>query len=192
MYTLFLLCLFTTLYTWFYSYHNNNHDHRYYFNSYTSRLNICAGTAVRFEPSETKTVSLVPISGNKIISGGNNIVRNALQQSVRLDDTEPVTKKQKTDLISISIGQPPPGFTDILSSLGFCHQTQQIQQSSTRSTMTRESYAQTFGPTVGDRVRLGDTNLIIEIERDYCAGLNGENYGDEVKYVDFVILFSRL
>jgi urease beta subunit len=37
------------------------------------RLNIPAGTAVRFEPGETKTVTLVAIAGNKIIRGGNNL-----------------------------------------------------------------------------------------------------------------------
>jgi urease subunit gamma/beta len=36
------------------------------------RLDIPAGTAVRFEPGETKTVTLVEIAGNRIITGGNN------------------------------------------------------------------------------------------------------------------------
>ncbi|NJR63085.1 MAG: urease subunit alpha [Cyanobacteria bacterium CRU_2_1] len=42
--------------------------------------------------------------------------------------------------------------------------------------MDRRAYAETFGPTVGDRVRLADTNLIIEVEQDYTT------YGDEVKF----------
>lgn len=42
--------------------------------------------------------------------------------------------------------------------------------------MDRSSYAQMFGPTVGDRVRLGDTELWIEVEKDYTT------YGDEVKF----------
>ncbi|HWN97014.1 MAG TPA: urease subunit beta, partial [Methylomirabilota bacterium] len=37
------------------------------------RLDIPAGTAVRFEPGETKTVKLVEIAGNKVIRGGNNL-----------------------------------------------------------------------------------------------------------------------
>jgi urease subunit gamma/beta len=41
--------------------------------AYGMRLNIPAGTAVRFEPGETKTVTLVEIAGNKIIRGGNNV-----------------------------------------------------------------------------------------------------------------------
>jgi len=42
--------------------------------------------------------------------------------------------------------------------------------------MDRRAYAETFGPTVGDRVRLADTELLIEVERDYTT------YGDEVKF----------
>jgi len=42
--------------------------------------------------------------------------------------------------------------------------------------MNRRAYAETFGPTVGDRVRLADTDLIIEVEQDYTT------YGDEVKF----------
>jgi urease subunit alpha len=42
--------------------------------------------------------------------------------------------------------------------------------------MNRRAYAETFGPTAGDRVRLADTELIIEVEQDYTT------YGDEVKF----------
>ncbi|HUA67958.1 MAG TPA: urease subunit beta [Candidatus Saccharimonadales bacterium] len=41
--------------------------------AYGKRLDIPAGTAVRFEPGETKTVKLVEIAGKKIIRGGNNL-----------------------------------------------------------------------------------------------------------------------
>ncbi len=41
--------------------------------AYGRRLDIPAGTAVRFEPGETKTVKLVEIAGKKIIRGGNNL-----------------------------------------------------------------------------------------------------------------------
>jgi urease subunit alpha len=40
----------------------------------------------------------------------------------------------------------------------------------------RRAYAEMFGPTTGDRVRLGDTELMIEIEHDYAI------YGEEVKF----------
>src|SRR5579859_3003088 len=41
--------------------------------AYGKRLDIPAGTAVRFEPGETKTVRLVAIAGKKVIRGGNNL-----------------------------------------------------------------------------------------------------------------------
>ena len=42
--------------------------------------------------------------------------------------------------------------------------------------MNRRAYAETFGPTTGDRVRLADTELFIEVEKDFTT------YGDEVKF----------
>jgi urease subunit alpha len=42
--------------------------------------------------------------------------------------------------------------------------------------MSRAAYAQMFGPTVGDRLRLADTDLIIEVEKDFTT------YGEEVKF----------
>jgi urease subunit alpha len=46
--------------------------------------------------------------------------------------------------------------------------------------MTRRQYAEMFGPTVGDQVRLADTELFIEVERDLVAEAGA--YGDEVKF----------
>jgi urease subunit alpha len=42
--------------------------------------------------------------------------------------------------------------------------------------MNRRAYADTYGPTVGDRIRLADTELIIEVEQDFTS------YGEEVKF----------
>ena len=42
--------------------------------------------------------------------------------------------------------------------------------------ITRRAYAEMFGPTAGDRVRLADTNLVVEVERDLTV------YGEEVKF----------
>jgi urease subunit alpha len=47
-------------------------------------------------------------------------------------------------------------------------------------TIGRRAYAEMFGPTVGDRVRLADTGLVIEVERDYTLAAGG--YGEEVKF----------
>ncbi|MEL7258025.1 MAG: urease subunit alpha, partial [Pseudomonadota bacterium] len=61
------------------------------------------------------------------------------------------------------------------------------------ATIKRSDYAAMFGPTTGDKLRLADTDLIIEVERDLTAlnvgaaatGGTGENaaiYGEEVKF----------
>ncbi|TYQ21302.1 UNVERIFIED_ORG: urease subunit alpha [Zoogloea ramigera] len=44
------------------------------------------------------------------------------------------------------------------------------------ATISRRAYSEMFGPTVGDRIRLADTELFIEIEHDYAI------YGEEVKF----------
>ncbi|MEX8508044.1 MAG: urease subunit alpha [Leptothrix ochracea] len=48
------------------------------------------------------------------------------------------------------------------------------------ATLGKRAYAEMFGPTVGDRLRLADTNLIIEVEADYTLRAGG--YGEEVKF----------
>ena len=44
----------------------------------------------------------------------------------------------------------------------------------------RRAYAEIFGPTVGDRVRLADTDIVVEVEADYTLRAGG--YGEEVKF----------
>merc|ERR550539_555284 len=164
------------------------------------RLNICSGTAVRFEPSETKTVTLVPIGGNKIISGGNNLVRQEILDvhGDKAGSSQPTTSSSSFGFCppstttgvdssgGISIGNPSDGFIQRLSALGFCHEDSSNNGTELSFadpvTMPRKTYAGTFGPTTGDRVRLGDTSLVIEVEYDLCAGNDSMNYGDEVKF----------
>ena len=151
------------------------------------RLNICSGTAVRFEPSETKTVNLIPIGGSKFISGGNNLVLNyETNVGASLASCLPTTSTSGSVTVGkgipVDIGNPPPDFVDKLLSMGFRHKDQSTVPVAKPVEMSRETYAQTFGPTKGDRIRLGDTCLVVEIEKDLCAGDSGENYGDEVKF----------
>src|ERR1700746_1814400 len=42
--------------------------------------------------------------------------------------------------------------------------------------MNRAAYAQMFGPTVGDKIRLADTDIVIEVEKDY------KTFGEEVNF----------
>ena len=59
--------------------------------AYGRRLDIPAGTAVRFEPGETKTVRLVEIAGRRIVRGGNNLVNGKVSAARR----EAVLKRVK-------------------------------------------------------------------------------------------------
>lgn len=121
--------------------------------AYGYRLNITAGTAVRFEPGESKTVTLVEIGGLKVICGGNSIASGPVDMS-RVD----------TILSKLAEG-------------GFAHLPAPVQlEEPAAYTLDRAAYASTFGPTTGDMVRLGDTDLWIMVEKDYTV------YGDECKF----------
>jgi urease subunit alpha len=48
------------------------------------------------------------------------------------------------------------------------------------ATIGKRAYAEMFGPTVGDRVRLADTDLLIEVEKDFTLLAGG--YGEEAKF----------
>ncbi|KAL2039198.1 hypothetical protein N7G274_007866 [Stereocaulon virgatum] len=117
-------------------------------------LDIAAGTSVRFEPGDTKTVICVEIGGKRIIRGGNNIASGPVDSS-RVDEI--MEKLQKGGFAHVP---DPAGDGAHLDSF----------------TMTREGYIGMFGPTVGDVVRLGATDLWIKVEKDYTV------YGDECSF----------
>jgi len=48
------------------------------------------------------------------------------------------------------------------------------------ATLSRSAYADMFGPTVGDRIRLADTGLVVEVEKDFTLAAGG--YGEESKF----------
>ena len=54
------------------------------------------------------------------------------------------------------------------------------------TTITRAAYAAMYGPTTGDRVALGDTGLVVEVERDLTS------YGDECKFGGGKVLRDRM
>jgi hypothetical protein len=138
---------------------------------------------------------MVPISGNRIICGGNKLVQNAMQEALSDDTPVNMIKRAAAGFCpppmsgggsakpgGITIGEPPEGFIEKLQVLGFKHKEEETIVAGEPVTMPRSTYARTFGPTVGDRVRLGDTDLVIEVEKDLCSGLKGRNYGEEVKF----------
>jgi urease alpha subunit len=99
------------------------------------RLNIAAGTAVRFEPGQTREITLVPVAGERVIYGFNAKVSGKLPAAPA----------------ATSGGNAP-------------------------ARISRSAYAGMYGPTVGDKVRLADTELFIEVESDRTR------YGEEVKF----------
>ena len=64
--------------------------------AYGLRLNIAAGTAVRFEPGEAKEVSLVAFSGERLVLGHNNLVAGALDETA----TQSAALKQLAEYLS--------------------------------------------------------------------------------------------
>ena len=58
--------------------------------AYGKRLDIPAGTAVRFEPGETKSVTLVDIAGNQVIRGGNNLANGPVSEEGQIAALERV------------------------------------------------------------------------------------------------------
>ncbi|KAL5760114.1 hypothetical protein ACOSP7_018613 [Xanthoceras sorbifolium] len=120
------------------------------------RLNIAAGTATRFEPGETKIVKLVSIGGKKVIRGGSGIVDGPVNDAKCTEAMEAITKRgfgnEEEPNASEGVTGEGSSFTTIIS---------------------REAYANMYGPTTGDKIQLGDTDLFAEIERDFAV------YGDE-------------
>src|SRR6266436_2304594 len=99
------------------------------------RLDIAAGTAVRFEPGQSRTVRLTPYMGGREAHGFQGKIRGKLGAAAR-------------------VGPSNEGPTRI----------------------SRSAYVHMFGPTTGDKVRLADTDLFIEVEKDHTT------YGEEVKF----------
>ncbi|KAI2641110.1 hypothetical protein GGS21DRAFT_357200 [Xylaria nigripes] len=122
--------------------------------AYGYRLDIPAGTSVRFEPGDTRTVTLVEIGGNHVIRGGNNLASGKVDLS-RADE-----------------------IIERLQRAGFAHQPQPTSGLGVAEpyTLDREAYCTMFGPTTGDLVRLGLTDLWIRVEKDLTV------YGEECKF----------
>jgi urease len=119
------------------------------------RLDIPAGTSVRFEPGDTKTVTLVQIGGDQIIKGGNKLASGFIGD------------------VTVA-GQ----IMDRIREGGFLHEPEPLGDAAHIDicTMERQAYISMFGPTTGDLVRLGATNLWIKVEKDLSK------YGDECAF----------
>jgi len=122
------------------------------------RLHIAAGTAVRFEPGDKKTVTLVSIAGAKVVRGGNNLLPG------------PVAQPGAAEMLVKACAEggfahvPEPNAPATADGIGH------------ECTLTRPQYASMYGPTTGDVVRLGDSNLLVKVEADRTV------HGDECKF----------
>mmetsp|Transcript_2676 Transcript_2676/g.7311 ORF Transcript_2676/g.7311 Transcript_2676/m.7311 type:complete len:951 (+) Transcript_2676:187-3039(+) len=114
------------------------------------RLNVPSGSSVRFEPGETKTVTLVDFGGSRKIVSGNRLHDGSLDYH--------------------------GGIADRVKSGGFGDAPASEHPLGKPTVVSRSSYADIYGPTVGDTVRLGDTKLVIEVEKDLTT------YGEECKF----------
>nr|POE79872.1 urease [Quercus suber] len=118
------------------------------------RLDIAAGTSVRFEPGDAKTVTLVQIAGTQTIKGGNGIATGMIHDES--DSNAILQRLQEGGFLHV----PEPATDMVLDP----------------PSMEREAYIAIFGPTVGDKVRLGATDLWITVEKDLTV------YGDECSF----------
>lgn len=110
---------------------------------------------MRFEPGDTKTVTLVQIDGHQVIKGGNNLASGYIKD--------------------FSIAE---GLVERLQAGGFLHVPEPAGDAAhiDIATMERHAYVSMFGPTTGDLVRLGATDLWVQVEKDFT------HYGDECAF----------
>lgn len=99
-------------------------------------------------------MTLVEIGGNKVIRGGNNMASGP----VDLNRADEILKR--------------------LKDAGFCHTPEPSGDAVhiDMFAMERAAYATMFGPTVGDTIKLGSTDLWIKVEKDLTS------FGDECKF----------
>ena len=114
-------------------------------------LNIPSGTSIRFEPGESKHVEVVEFGGSKTIYGFSGLVSGDLES------------KKDTAVKNIHENN----FKNVLEN---------VEAESNPLQIPHNRYVELFGPTVGDRVRLADTDLVMEIEKDLIK------YGDELVF----------
>ena len=126
------------------------------------RLNVPSGASVRFEPGERKTVTLVSLGGNNNVVCGNGLTGGVASMA-----NWPEIEKR----MNIRDG----GYGNVDTTTGSSSSVADVPRGKA-NIISRSAYADAYGPTVGDCVRLGDTTLLARIEKDYT------HYGDECKF----------
>ncbi|KAF5650937.1 urea amidohydrolase (urease) alpha subunit [Fusarium sp. NRRL 25303] len=119
--------------------------------AYGYHLDLPAGEFLRFEPNEPKKVTLVQIGGSRIIQGGSGYAKGPVDPS----NVQKILRQ--------------------LQQAGYRHSPEESKKPEAFQlcSISREKYASAYGPTTGDLIRLGSTDLWIKVEKDYTS------YGDE-------------
>jgi urease len=123
------------------------------------RLNVPSGASVRFEPGESKTVTLVNLGGKRNVVCGNGLTGGVADESNWSD----IEKRMQSRKVEGGEG-------------GFGHVSAVEVPEGKPNVISRSAYADAYGPTTGDRIRLGDTTLIARIQHDHTT------YGEECKF----------
>ncbi len=142
-------------------------------------LNIAAGTAVRFEPGGTHEVELCTYAGTGRLHGFSGLLNGSVRSHPAR--VEAVGRAMRQGFRGA--GQEGPGATPAVRQARRHRASpapgrRRRRDPTDMPTLSRKQYADLFGPTVGDRFRLADTNLVVEVEKDFREG----SYGDEVVY----------
>ena len=129
----------------------------------------------RFEPGDIKTVCLVNIGGKRVIKGGNNICNGPVSDNPEILNKimENLQSENFLNLVQVSTNTVSTSEKKKRKSDG-----EMVSQNSNYKGLEieRKLYARMYGPTTGDIVRLGDTELFVEVEYDMTV------YGDECKF----------
>ncbi|RNA43460.1 urease isoform X1 [Brachionus plicatilis] len=128
--------------------------------AFGKRLNIPSGDWIEFEPKTTKIVPIIKIAGLKVIKGGNYLVDGKINDDLLKKTLKKLNKKSFANKHQeeIKINEENQLMIDKYSKI------------------PREIYIKKYGPTRGDKIKLADTNLVIEIEKDFTI------YGDELTF----------
>lgn len=103
-----------------------------------------AGTSVRFEPGDTKTVTLVEIGGHKVINGGSSIAPGPIDKSCT---DEILRRLEQAEFAHTSATMPT---TD----------SERIKP----CTLDRQTYTMMYGPMISNLIHLGATDLWVKVE----------------------------
>ncbi|CAE7254480.1 unnamed protein product [Symbiodinium sp. CCMP2592] len=140
-----------------------------------SWLLLYAGTYALFQPLLV-VLDILPFLGPYISSGAGWVIRVLVFLA---------TAVLATLVISVAFLRYHPfvGLTYMAGAVlkrveegGFGHQAVDTAAEGKPLVLARDRYAELFGPTAGDKVRLGDTNLVAEVEKDFTV------YGEECKF----------